>query len=77
MSLSRGACWTRLTHTYLRGSAKLVADQNLSRRTAFPWTIVRPGSLLDHEATGKITAGQTGMGSITVRMDSRFLTRPH
>ncbi|GAA5975539.1 hypothetical protein JCM10908_005195 [Rhodotorula pacifica] len=45
--------------------AKLAADLNLSRRTAFAWTIVRPGSLLDDEPTGKVTAGQTGMGKIT------------
>ncbi|TKA58303.1 hypothetical protein B0A53_00040 [Rhodotorula sp. CCFEE 5036] len=45
--------------------AKLAADLNLSRRTAFPWTIIRPGGLLDDEPTGKVTAGKTGMGSIT------------
>ncbi|BGP54572.1 hypothetical protein JCM8202_004946 [Rhodotorula sphaerocarpa] len=45
--------------------AKLAADTNLSRRTTFPWTVVRPGHLLDQEATGQITAGKTGMGGIT------------
>ncbi|GAA5869619.1 hypothetical protein JCM3774_005495 [Rhodotorula dairenensis] len=44
--------------------AKLAADLDLARRTAFPWTIVRPGALLDDEPTGQVTAGLTGMGKI-------------
>lgn len=53
---------------FSRNSAKLAADTNLSRRTTFPWTVVRPGHLLDQEATGQITAGKTGMGGITVSL---------
>ncbi|KAK4331805.1 NAD dependent oxidoreductase [Rhodotorula toruloides] len=45
--------------------AKLAADQNLSRRTSFSWTILRPGHLLDEEPKGKVTAGRTGMGGVT------------
>ncbi|GEM06635.1 sulfate permease [Rhodotorula toruloides] len=45
--------------------AKLAADQNLSRRTSFPWTILRPGHLLDEEPKGTVTAGKTGMGGVT------------
>lgn len=54
-------------------SAKLAADQNLSRRTTFPWTILRPGHLLDDEPTGWVTAGKTGMGGVTVRSASLCL----
>ncbi|BGP38823.1 hypothetical protein JCM10449v2_002761 [Rhodotorula kratochvilovae] len=45
--------------------AKLAADQNLSKRAAFPWTILRPGHLLDTPATGRVTLGKTGMGGVT------------
>ncbi|GJN87604.1 hypothetical protein Rhopal_000559-T1 [Rhodotorula paludigena] len=45
--------------------AKLAADRNLSKRTSFPWTIIRPGHLLDDAATGKATAGVTGIGGVT------------
>lgn len=34
------------------------AEKNLSGRTSFPWTVVRPGSLLDQDAVGSITLGQ-------------------
>ncbi|KAL1727455.1 NADH(P)-binding-domain-containing protein [Schizophyllum commune] len=40
-------------------AAKYAADKDLSQRTAFKWTVVRPGFLSDNPGTGKITAGRT------------------
>ena len=40
-------------------AAKYAADKDLSQRTAFKWTVVRPGWLSDAPGTGKITAGRT------------------
>ncbi|GAA5944278.1 hypothetical protein JCM3775_003309 [Rhodotorula graminis] len=45
--------------------AKLVADQNLSKRTSFPWTVLRPGHLLDDSAKGRVELGVTHMGGVT------------
>ncbi|GAA6055947.1 hypothetical protein JCM3770_005610 [Rhodotorula araucariae] len=45
--------------------AKLAADMNLKQRVKFPWTILRPGWLLDAPATGRVTLGKTGMGAVT------------
>jgi len=44
---------------------KYEADKNLVSRTAFKWTIVRPGSLTDSEPKGKADIGKTRMGSIS------------
>ncbi|KZT57613.1 NAD(P)-binding protein [Calocera cornea HHB12733] len=38
---------------------KLLADQNLWTRTTFPWTIVRPGLLLDTPGVGTADVGRT------------------
>ncbi|GAA5911397.1 hypothetical protein JCM8208_005046 [Rhodotorula glutinis] len=45
--------------------AKLAADQNLSKRTSFPWTVLRPGHLLDDSAKGCVELGVTHMGGVT------------
>jgi hypothetical protein len=37
--------------------AKLKADKSLLKRTAFPWTILRPGLLTEDAATGQIEMG--------------------
>jgi hypothetical protein len=38
---------------------KYEADKNLVKRTAFQWTILRPGGLKDSEGTGKASVGRT------------------
>jgi hypothetical protein len=38
---------------------KYEADKNLVQRTAFKWTILRPGSLSDENGTGKASIGRT------------------
>ncbi|KAK4700689.1 hypothetical protein P7C70_g5554, partial [Phenoliferia sp. Uapishka_3] len=44
---------------------KLEADRNLhNRKASFQWTILRPGGLLDSAGTGKVSLGQTHMGSV-------------
>lgn len=48
--------------------AKYDADKNLVQRTAFKWTILRPGSLSDEPGTGKAIVGKAPLGrSISVR----------
>lgn len=37
--------------------AKYAADKNLSRRSSFPWFVLRPGGLLDEPGTGKVALG--------------------
>ncbi|KZV75834.1 NAD(P)-binding protein [Peniophora sp. CONT] len=39
--------------------AKYLADKNLSERTAFKWSILRPGGLSDEAGTGKASIGRT------------------
>ncbi|TFY71114.1 hypothetical protein EVG20_g1898 [Dentipellis fragilis] len=39
--------------------AKYLADKNLIGRTAFKWTILRPGTLLDTPGTGRVSIGRT------------------
>jgi hypothetical protein len=38
---------------------KYEADKNLSQRTAFKWTILRPGGLNNEPGTGKASIGRT------------------
>ncbi|SPO39941.1 uncharacterized protein PSFLO_05422 [Pseudozyma flocculosa] len=38
--------------------AKYEADKDLSRRTGFPWTVLRPGGLSDDPGTGKVALAQ-------------------
>ncbi|VDB92257.1 unnamed protein product [Peniophora sp. CBMAI 1063] len=38
---------------------KYLADKNLSKRTAFNWSILRPGTLSDEPGTGKASIGRT------------------
>ena len=54
-------------------AAKYAADKDLSQRTAFEWTVVRPGFLSDDPGTGKITAGRTHItANIPVRIILAF-----
>lgn len=48
---------------------KYEADKNLVSRTAFKWTILRPGTLKDNAGTGKVEAGKTHLGSPIPRDD--------
>lgn len=48
--------------------AKLAADRDLVKRSAFNWVILRPGHLLDEEGTGKVELGaEVHMGGVPVR----------
>lgn len=38
---------------------KYEADKNLAQRTAFKWTILRPGGLTNEPGTGKASIGRT------------------
>jgi NAD(P)H-binding len=53
---------------------KYEADKNLVKRTAFKWTILRPGGLSNNPGEGKVDAGRTHLGMISVRT-SLSLTR--
>ena len=47
---------------------KYKADKNLVQRTAFQWTILRPGGLADEPGTGKASVGKTHLRpTISVR----------
>ena len=47
---------------------KYEADKNLAKRTAFKWTILRPGGLSDKPGVGKADVGRTHLGKmISVR----------
>jgi len=48
---------------------KYQADKNLVKRTAFKWTIVRPGGLSNDPGEGKIDAGKTHLGKMISRDD--------
>ena len=48
---------------------KYEADKNLVKRTAFKWTILRPGGLSNNPGEGKVEAGKTHLGNmISVRI---------
>lgn len=50
-------------YSYLQ--AKLAAEEDLAARSSFSWTIVRPGSLTDDPATGRVQlTAKTGQGSV-------------
>lgn len=50
-------------YAYLQ--AKLAAEEDLAARSAFSWTIVRPGGLTDDTATGRVRlSSKTGQGSV-------------
>lgn len=47
--------------------AKFDADKNLIARTAFKWTILRPGALTHEPGTGRAIVGKAPLGgSISV-----------
>ena len=47
---------------------KYEADKNLVKRTAFKWTILRPGGLTNEPGTGKASIGRTHLSpTISVR----------
>ena len=55
---------------------KCMADKNLIARTAFEWTILRPGGLTDAHETGHVYLGRTHIGQIPVSLSlSRFVPR--
>ena len=45
---------------------KYEADKNLVKRTAFKWTILRPGLYADEPGTGKVSIGRTHLKPIPV-----------
>ena len=48
--------------------SQYLADKNLSERTAFKWSILRPGGLSDEPGTGKASIGRTHLSpQISVR----------
>lgn len=54
--------------------AKYDADKNLTQRTAFKWTIIRPGWLSFEPGTGKATVGKAPLaGTISVSLLSDTL----
>ncbi|KAJ3560118.1 hypothetical protein NP233_g11043 [Leucocoprinus birnbaumii] len=48
---------------------KYEADKNLSKRTAFKWTILRPGGLTNEPGTGKASIGRTHLSPQISRDD--------
>lgn len=53
---------------------KLAADRDLSKRTSFSWTILKPGALLDEPGTGKVSLGRTHLSpGVPVRLFSLSL----
>lgn len=42
-------------------------DKNLAERTAFHWTILRPGELIDGPGKGRVEIGRTHLKDVTVR----------
>jgi nucleoside-diphosphate-sugar epimerase len=48
---------------------KYEADKNLVKRTAFKWTILRPGGLSNNPGEGKVDAGRTHLGKMISRDD--------
>jgi hypothetical protein len=55
--------------------AKLDADVDLVKRTAFDWFILRPGSLTDEPGTGKVVLGKTPRTRIAVRFSCPLSSR--
>lgn len=49
------------------------ADLNLSKRTAFPWTVLRPSTLLD-EAVGKVSLSRKETIAVGVPRESVAMT---
>ena len=57
---------------------KYEADKDLVKRTAFQWTIVRPGGLKDAPGTGKASIGRTHITeTIAVRLTYSSQCRIH
>ncbi|TRM68595.1 NADH(P)-binding-domain-containing protein [Schizophyllum amplum] len=48
---------------------KYEADKNLAQRTAFRWTILRPGGLTNEPGTGKASIGRTHLTPVISRDD--------
>jgi len=48
---------------------KYEADKNLVKRTAFKWTILRPGGLSNNHGEGKVDVGRTHLGKMISRDD--------
>ncbi|KAF8814368.1 NAD(P)-binding protein [Phlegmacium glaucopus] len=48
---------------------KYEADKNLAKRTAFKWTILRPGGLTNNPGEGKADVGRTHLGTMISRDD--------
>jgi len=48
---------------------KYEADKNLAKRTAFKWSILRPGGLLDAPGIGKASIGRTALTNPIARDD--------
>ncbi|KAG8908810.1 hypothetical protein FRB99_003048 [Tulasnella sp. 403] len=48
---------------------KLAADKDLIKRTAFKWTILRPGGLRDEPGTGRVDLGRTHLTTPIPRDD--------
>ena len=56
---------------------KYEADKNLVQRTAFDWTILRPGGLTDDAGTGKVSIGKTHLyPAIPVRTFNKRCAKP-
>ncbi|EKM50722.1 uncharacterized protein PHACADRAFT_264166 [Phanerochaete carnosa HHB-10118-sp] len=60
------AAW-KMLGAYIQ--AKYDADKNLVGRTAFKWTIVRPGALTNEPGTGRATVGKAPLKSVISRDD--------
>ncbi|KAI0315318.1 NAD(P)-binding protein [Amylostereum chailletii] len=54
---------------------KYEADKNLVARTAFKWSILRPGGLSDESGTGKTTIGRTHLRPMITRDDVALALR--
>lgn len=52
--------------------AKYDADKNLVQRTAFKWTILRPGHLTNEPGTGRATVGKAPLGTSISRDDVAY-----
>ena len=54
---------------------KYEADKNLVQRSAFKWTILRPGGLTNEPGTGKASIGRTHLSpTISVRFSPTSLS---
>lgn len=61
--------------TYMKW--KYEADKNLSKRTAFKWTMLRPGGLTDAAGAGTATIGRTHISKslVSVSLISKLQTK--